>query len=366
MARVLVTGASGFIGTHLVAALAARGDEVTCLVRKSSRIGPLRRAGAQLIHGDVTDRDSLPAAIAGKQVVYHVAGCTQALSSRHFYSVNRWGVANVAQVCAGRTTPPVMVSVSSLAAVGPAPDGRPKTETDRPAPVSHYGHSKRAGERVAEAFADRVPITIVRPPIVLGEYDRMGFSLFHYIDRFGVHLAPGLSRPRFSLIHADDLAELLILAAERGKRLPSERAETREPQGYYFAACEQNPLYADLGRMVSKALGRRWVMVIPAASPVVWTVAMAGEVVSRVCRNPLFVNVDKAREITAGSWLCSARTAAEQALVVLSTMPNARNGQASQEWDREGIQAVIQLCNRRAAASTGPQRFKIEYVRPTE
>ena len=75
---------------------------------------------------------------------------------------------------------------------------------------------------------------------------------------------------------------------------------------------------------------------------------------------------DAALAAIAGGDYAAARTAAEQALVVLSTMPNARNGQASQEWDREGIQAVIQLCNRRAAASTGPQRFKIEYVRPTE
>ncbi|MBN2577748.1 MAG: NAD-dependent epimerase/dehydratase family protein [Pirellulales bacterium] len=313
MAKVLVTGASGFIGSHLVAALTARGDEVACLVRKSSRLAPLRRYNPQFIHGDVTDRESLSAAVAGKQIVYHLAGCTQALNPRQFYRVNRWGVANVAQACAGRTTPPVLVSVSSLAAAGPSPDGQPKTEADRPVPVSHYGHSKRAGERVAEAFADRVPITIVRPPIVLGEYDRMGFPLFHYIARFGVHLAPGLSRPRFSLIHADDLAELLILAAERGRRLPAGGGNNpRGPEGYYFAACEVSPLYSDLGRMVSKALGRRWVMVIPTTAPVVWTVAMAGELVSRVRHNPLFMNVDKAREITAGSWLCSARAAAEQ------------------------------------------------------
>ncbi len=313
MAKVLVTGAGGFIGIHLVAALTARGDEVTCLVRKSSRIGLLHRFGAQLVYGDITDRESLLPSIAGREIVYHLAGCTRALSPRQFYQVNRWGVANVVQTCAGQSTPPVLVSVSSLAAAGPAVDGQPKTEADRPEPVSHYGHSKRAGERVAEAFADRVPITIVRPPIVLGEHDRMGFPLFHHIARFGVHIAPGLARARFSLIHAGDLAELLILAAERGRRLPARGASNSSgPQGYYFAACEVSPFYSDLGRMISEALGRRWVMVIPTTSPVVWTVAMAGELVSRVRHRPLFVNVDKAREITAGSWLCSARLAAEQ------------------------------------------------------
>ena len=313
MARVLVTGASGFVGTHLVEILASRGDEITCLVRKSSRVGLLRRLGARLVAGDVADRESLSPAVAGQQVVYHLAGCTQALQPRQFYRVNRWGAANIAQACAGQTTPPVLVVVSSLAAAGPAIDGRPKTEADRAEPVSHYGHSKRAGERAVEAFADRVPITIVRPPIVLGEHDRMGFSLFHSIARFGVHLTPSTAYPRFSLIHADDLSRLLILAAERGRRLPhSGQRGMHGPDGYYFAACEESPFYSELGRMISKALGRRWVMVIPTASPVVWTVAMAGEFVSRVRHSPLFMNVDKAREITAGSWLCTARRAAEQ------------------------------------------------------
>ncbi|NLF07179.1 MAG: NAD-dependent epimerase/dehydratase family protein, partial [Pirellulaceae bacterium] len=131
MAKVLVTGASGFVGTHLVEALAERGDEVTCLVRKSSRLGTLRRLKFQLVYGDVTDRDSLAPAVAGRQIVYHIAGCTQALRPSQYYRVNRWGVANVAQVCAGQDSPPVLVTVSSLAAAGPAIDGRPKTETDR-------------------------------------------------------------------------------------------------------------------------------------------------------------------------------------------------------------------------------------------
>ena len=207
----------------------------------------------------------------------------------------------------------MLVVVSSLAAAGPALDGRPKTEADRSAPVSHYGHSKRAGERAAEAFADRVPITIVRPPIVLGEADRMGLPLFRSIAHFGVHMVPGLQPRRFSLIHADDLVQLLILAAERGRRLPPRgRPESHGPQGYYFAACEEDPAYSDLGRMVAEALGRRLVVVIPTATPLVWMVAVAGEAISRLRHDPLFMNLDKAREITAGDWLCSARAAADE------------------------------------------------------
>ncbi len=311
MAKVLVTGASGFIGTHLVAALMARGDDVTCLVRKSSKVEALQKLGACLVYGDVTDPASLPAAVDGQQVVYHLAGRTLALKDRQFYEVNRRGVAHVAKTCAGQSMPPVLIYVSSLAAAGPAVDGRPRVESDPPEPVSHYGRSKRSGEHVAESYAERVPITVVRPPIVLGEGDHLGFPLFRSVIRMGVHLAPGLRPQRFSLIHADDLAHLLILAAERGRRLPPLVQQGQPPgQGYYFAACEQDPTYADLGRLVAESVGRR-VVVVPTAMPVVRTVAILSEAIGHVRHQPLLMNLDKAREIAAGSWFCSAKSAKE-------------------------------------------------------
>ena len=334
MAKVLVTGANGFIGTHLVATLAARGDEVTCLVRKSSKADHLKSLGGTLAYGDVTDLETLPPAIAGKEIVYHVAGRTTALNDRQFYEVNRHGVTNVARTCAGQTTPPVLVCVSSLAAAGPAIDGRPRVESDPPSPVSHYGRSKRSGEHAAESYAHRVPITIVRPPIVLGQRDHLGLPLFRSAIRFGIHLAPGLKPQRFSLIHADDLVTLLLLAAARGKRLPplGQRGDSAG-QGYYFAACEQDPTYADLGRLVAESVGHR-VLVIPTAIPVVRTVAAVGEAISQVRQHPLLMNLDKAREVAAGSWLCSAQ-AAQRDLGFAVGAPLLERLRQTAEWYRQ-------------------------------
>ena len=120
---------------------------------------------------------------------------------------------------------------------------------------------------------------------------------------------PGFRRQRFSVIHADDLAQLLILAAERGRRLPplGENAHSTG-QGYYFAACEQDPTYAELGRLVAQTAGRH-VLVIPTAMPVVHVVAAGYEAISRVSRLPMPLSRDKVREIAAGSWVCSAQTA---------------------------------------------------------
>jgi len=313
MQNVLVTGASGFVGSNLVEALLARGDRVSCLVRKTSNLDRLRPLDVELVQGDVANRDSLRRAVAGKEVVYHAAGSLRALHPKQLFQVNERGARNVAKTCAEQSNPPVLVQVSSLAAVGPSLNGRPRAPTDPPRPVSYYGRSKRAGELAVRRWADEVPITIVRPPMVLGKADRMGLKMFKSLSRFHIHLSPGLKPHRFSVIDARDLAQLLLLGAERGKRIPREETEPGtdrpRPRGCYFATSDEQPTYGELGRMLGKALGQRVSFVVPVALPVIWLIAFGVELTSHLIRRPRYLNVDKAREIAAGSWTCSAESA---------------------------------------------------------
>jgi len=320
MAKVLVTGGSGFIGLHLLAALAERGDEITCLLRKTCLPEHAQRYVAKIVHGDITDRNSLAAAVSGKEIVYHLAGLTRADNPKRFYQVNQYGTGNVVAACAAQNNPPVLILVSSLAVMGPCTDREPKRESDRPRPVSHYGRSKRGGELAAARMSSRLPITIIRPPIVFGEYDRMCLPLFRTIARLGVHFTPGFCQPRYSLVHAADLVRLLILAAERGERLPPlfDSAQAG-PQGYYFAVSEQSPYYTDFGRMIAAAVGRRGVWIFPTPGPLLWVLATAGELFSRLTHLPVSLDIDKAREIAAGSWVCSA----DKAVAELNFSPSA-------------------------------------------
>ena len=314
MAKVLVSGASGFIGDHVAKALVDRGHEVTCLVRPTSNVDRVERLRVDLAYGDVTDPISLREAVAGKSAVYHLAGLTKAFRLEDLLRVNEDGVRNMAAACAELDDPPVLVIVSSLAAAGPAPGGRLRTEKDPPKPVSNYGRSKRAGEVAAGEFADRVPITIVRPPIVFGPGDRACLEMFLSVKRCRVHFVPGRAPRKFSLIHAADLAELLMLAAERGSRLaPAARSDDGSgAEGYYFADSGEHPTYHELGHMIGEALGNRRTFSVSCGLPAVWAVAAVSELTSRLRGTPAYLSIDKAREATAGSWACSGQKAADE------------------------------------------------------
>jgi dihydroflavonol-4-reductase len=306
---------------------------VTCLIRTASQADRLRELGAEPVCGDVTDPVSLSGPLAGAQVVYHLAGRNAAFRAEEFYRVNEQGVRNVVRACAEQAAPPVVVLLSSLAAAGPACGGRFRTEDDPPVQFANYGRSKRAGELAAEEYAGRVPITVIRASMAFGPADRQTLPMFKSVARFGVHVIPGLGRARFSLIHVADLVDLLILAARRGRRLrPAGQRVSSE--GYYFAACGEDPTYAQLGRMIAAALGRRHLLMVPTLPQWIWIVGLGAEALSRLYRHPFSINFDKAREVRAGSWVCSPQRAIDQ-LGFSPAAPLADRLRETAEWYRQ-------------------------------
>lgn len=212
--KALVTGASGFIGRRLVMELARRGDEAACLVRPTSDTAPLKDLPVEFVLGDLGDTASLVPAVRGRDCVFHLAGVIQAVDEAAFEAANVEGTRHLVDACL-RGAPGLkrFVFVSSIAAAGPSPEGRAMTEADEPRPVSAYGRSKLAAERIVLEAGARMPVTIVRPPNVLGpgskELERAAGLL-----RKGLVPALGDDQPRTSLVDVDDLVEALLLAAE--------------------------------------------------------------------------------------------------------------------------------------------------------
>lgn len=306
--RALVTGATGFIGHHLTQLLIQRGDRVTCLVRPTSNTSSLDRSQLEFLLGDLRDPQSLRAATAQVEVVYHLAAALTARSRADFQAVNTEGVAALARACAERTHPPRLVVLSSLAAAGPSPVDRPATESDPAAPVSHYGRSKLAGEQAAQQHAKQLPLTIVRAPWVFGAWDRDTLRVFRFL-RYGLHPVPVDRSNRYSFIHASDLAALLVLASERG-----ERCAPGEPdRGLYYGADNRTLDYAGFGLLVAAAMsrGRPRVMFLPRGITLAMA-ALPSFFSGLLGRPPGIVNLDKAREGFAGSWACSPEKARQQ------------------------------------------------------
>jgi len=304
---VLVTGASGFIGTHLVEHLLRQGCEVRCLIRPTTPATHLLRPNVVRVSGSLTAPESYRRAVAGCDVVFHLAGLVASRHPTDLMTTNGQGTARLAEACADRPNPPTLVAVSSLAAAGPPRQDRSfRDETDTPHPVSHYGTSKRAGEIELQKRAGQLPITIVQPGIVYGARDRKIAAMFKAIARSGIHFVVGFQTPRLSLIHVDDLVQLLMLAAASGERLDSHAAGEYSPSGYYLA-CDDgaHPTYWQLGQRVARALGRR-VLVWPLLRPVGWSV---GAIAEWAASPGAVLSRDKIREATVPSWACSAAKA---------------------------------------------------------
>jgi len=294
--KALVTGASGFIGSHLAEALLKRGYEVRCLVRNTSALKWLDGLEFILCRGDCTDPGSLREAAKGVDYVFHLAGLTKARREEDFYHVNAKGTQHMAEAVL-RENPSLkkFVFLSSQAAAGPSIKGKPVKETDAPNPVSHYGKSKREGEEAVFRYADKFPVVIIRPSAVYGPRDRDLFLLFKLL-RSGFY--PYWGESRYSLIYVDDLISGIIKAAESdcsGGKI-------------YFLSDERPYTNNELISLISSIYGKK-PLKLPVPRPLMSAVAVAGSLFKGF---PSIINRDKMRELSYRDWICDSSKAREE------------------------------------------------------
>jgi len=292
--NVFVTGGTGFVGAHLVKALCARGDSVTALVRRralAERLG--WGPEVRLVSGDLDDEGPLRAGCAGADIVYHVAGRIAARSAAEFMATNRDGTANVLEAARDGGARRLLF-VSSLAVAGPTTPGHPIDETRPPMPVTDYGRSKLAAEVLVRAMPPALAWTIVRPPVVYGEWDRGTLKIFQ-LARRGVVPVFGDGSQELSVIHAEDLARSLIAAAT------SPAAAGR----IYFAAHPTTTSSRELVLAAGRALGGgRTPRIVPVpplvARGVLWAVGTLAHIAGRAT----LLSADKGNEYLAPAWTC--------------------------------------------------------------
>ena len=285
--RVLVTGATGFVGSHLVEALRDRGDEVTALARSPTKAAPLSQAGVRVVPGDLHDPTALHKAVADQDVVFHVAGMIAAKSETEFLRANRDGTANLVDT-AQRTGRPRLIFVSSMAAGGPSRPGQPLRGDEPPAPLTQYGRSKLEAEAVVRASP--LPWCIVRPPVVYGPRDYEILKVFRFAKR-GIAPILGDGRQEISTIYAPDLARAIIATATAPAAV-----------GRIYYACD--PVWttsAGFMTAVGEAMGRT-ILMVPVAEPIARGLLSVTGAAAALTGRATLLTRDKAKEFFAPAW----------------------------------------------------------------
>lgn len=292
--KVLLTGASGFVGSHILDVLCEREVPTVVLLRNSSsrRFIESRLARVEVRFGSLEDVQGLKTALADVTHVIHCAGIVKARHRSEFDHVNVGGTRRIVEaVNAHQTSARRLVYISSVAAGGPGTSSAPMTETNDPRPVSAYGRSKLASE-LEVSRACSAEYVIVRPAAVYGPRDTSFLSLFKAVNR-GIAPRFGRRRQELNLVYVRDLAEIVVaLLSHAGA------------SGLTVNVASPEVVTGDqLCEAIASVLGVRFrELTIPLA--VVRLVCWLATAASVVTRRPSIFGLDKYRELTAPGWVC--------------------------------------------------------------
>jgi dihydroflavonol-4-reductase len=295
-----ITGATGFVGSFVAEELLRRGYTVRCLTRASSSLQWLEGLPVERVVGSLADKASLVTAVAGADVIVHIAGLTAARSREEFFQGNHEGTRNLVEA-ALQAAPNLkrFLHLSSLTVSGPAKSlAQPTLESDPCKPLTAYGESKKAAEDEVLAVRDRLPVTIVRAPAVYGQRDTAIFDYFKAVSN-GVAALIGFDDKRLSLVHVEDLARGCVDALES----PATVGEA------YFLADEPFYSWVEITDVTKRALGRKRVLTLRLPHALVMGVAGVSEFFGRFSSKPPVFNYEKGLDFVQSYWIGSVAKA---------------------------------------------------------
>jgi len=291
MSKVLLTGATGFIGHHLVDLLKSEGFDVRCLVRKTSNISKLV-GKVEFAYGEVTSPESLEEAVKGVDYIVHLAGVIKALNPEGYYRVNTQGTINLFNATLkNNQNIKRFVFISSQAASRPSET--PIKENEPSAPVTSYGKSKLETEKFLNQNSDKLPVTIIRPSAVYGPGDKEFLPVYQMINK-GIEVLVKGGKTKLSFVYAKDLVKSIYLAMLSEKTIGKT----------YFSCHPEVIQLIDFYKAIEEALGKKFVLKIRMPVSLMYFTASINTGIAKLLRTPAMFNFEKVNELT-NSWVAS-------------------------------------------------------------
>jgi nucleoside-diphosphate-sugar epimerase len=295
--KAIITGASGFVGSHLRDALLDAGVDVIALRRPGSP--PAERGRSAEI--DYSDTESLARIFESEKpdYVFHVAGVMNGVRYEDFSKGNVLPTRNLVQAL-GSENPQLrrFVYVSSLTAYGPSRKDAPMREDAEPCPVEFYGKSKLEAEEAIRAAGETIPWTIIRPGGVYGPGDYQYWELFRLAAKGINPFFGNRKRPLSSMVYIDDLIDAIIAAAQSPATLHKG----------YFISDGQPVTFEELQQLIVQAVGRKvWDIDLPAFS--IDIAGFFGEIKGRITGKPSLYHRQKVIMARQEAWTCGCDAA---------------------------------------------------------
>ncbi len=294
--NILISGGTGFVGQHLLKALAESNAQISCLVRGTSNRASLP-SSIQIYEADLHSGQGLDVALEGKDVVIHLASLLFGLGWQDYLQGNVLASEVFGAAIARHASIKRVVFVSSLAASGPSSTSPGVQDTDTACPVSAYGWSKYMSEQaLSKHCGDK--LVILRPPIIYGSKDK-GLLPYFKAAQKGLVITPGFKRKfPVSAIHAHDMASVIIHAL-----LPQAR-------GVYHCNDGAEHTMQDIGVKIAKALGREAKCLgipLPIMGVSAYVSSLGANLLKPFGLRPPSWNMDKFREAREAGWLCDSK-----------------------------------------------------------
>jgi 2-alkyl-3-oxoalkanoate reductase len=284
--RILVTGGSGFLGSHVAERARAAGHDVVCLVRKTSDRRFLATLGVEFREGAVDG--PLDGLLSGLDAVIHCAGLIKARSLADFERVHKDGTVNLARSALAQSPGLVrFVHVSTAGVMGLGRAGRPHVESDDPNPVTPYSKSKLSGEKALLELAGELPLTILRPPAIYGPRDDEILAFFQMVRRTHAAFRLGGSMKTMSLVYATDCADACLRAVDAD--VPSGST--------YFLEDGRTYSFEDMANAIATAYGIRLLGAPNIPKPVVQLAALGSELFGRATGKVMIFTREKLPEL---------------------------------------------------------------------